>query len=102
MRRRYCASGLVAPPGTELRASRVSKITVPPPFMKASRRRIAVPRLRPACDDRPVEQRIEGELVPVRVDADRIARLERRAVGEDLRQAGQARLAGRVDLRRRR
>ena len=72
---------LGAPPGRALKASRVSKITVPPPFMKASRRRIAASlgsgRL---GDDRPVEQRIEGELVAGQIDADRLARLERGAL----------------------
>ena len=100
MRRRYCASGLVAPPGRDAqgvagvedhRAAALHE------GVEAADRKFR--RLRPACDDRPVEQRIEGELVPIRVDADRIARLERRAIGEDVRQAGQARLAGAVDLR---
>ena len=63
------------------KASRVSKITVPPPFMKASSRRIAASRrLRPSGDDGPVEQRIERDLVPRRIDADRLARLQGRAL----------------------
>ena len=48
--------------------------------------------------DRPVDQREERQFVPLGVDADRLARLQRRALGKNVREARQARPAGGVDL----
>ncbi len=48
--------------------------------------------------DRPVDQREEGEFVVRRIDADRIAGLQRGPLGEHLREAAQPGAADVVDL----
>ena len=62
----------------------------------ALERRLGGPR--GAGHDRPVDQRIEGELVARDVEPDRLSRLERGALREEEREPAKAGLADRVDL----